>query len=58
MRLHGMDEEEFAKTVHSLISNLSSDGDNSKPLLDGLKEWGGDILLRTAAQIARRTRRP
>lgn len=52
MRLHGMDEEEFAKTMHDLISNLSSDTDNSKLLLDSLKEWGRHLAPDRAADRA------
>jgi len=47
-----MDEEEFAKTMHSLISNLSTDGDNSKLLLDGLKEWGRHLAPDRSADRA------
>jgi hypothetical protein len=40
MRLHGMDEEQFAKTMHRLIRKVSSSNGGAKLLLDGLKEWG------------------
>lgn len=39
MRLHNLDEEQFAKRLHGLICTLSKDKDNSKLFLDGLKEW-------------------
>ena len=40
MRLHGMDEEKFAKKMRGFINKLSGESRNSKLFLDGLKEWG------------------
>lgn len=40
MRLHGMDEEKFAKKMRGLIAKLSRPKSSPKLLLDGIKEWG------------------
>jgi hypothetical protein len=40
MRLHDLDEEQFAMTMRELITKLSKPIANPKLLLDGMKEWG------------------
>jgi len=39
MRLHGMDEERFAKKMRGLVNKLSKPNGSTKLLLDALKEW-------------------
>lgn len=44
MRLHGMDEEQFAKQMRGFINKLSKQSGSSKLFLDGLKEWGRHLV--------------
>jgi hypothetical protein len=52
MRLHNLDEEQFAKKMHGLISTLSSGKKGSKLLLDSLKEWGRHLAPDRSADRA------
>ena len=52
MRVHGMDEEKFAKKMRGLVNKLSKPNGSSKLLLDALKEWGRQFAPDRAADRA------